>query len=202
MGQNYGTALMANTDLLSACRAAAKEAATSKFAGDMTDLLRYAFSSPPPDVTPAHGHLAEAVRYTAFGDPVNVYNEFRSGGTKKVLQNSFWHPAYGKTNLIGYALPAALTGLTYANMDEGTRMQHKGELLGSAAGGLLGGTLGARFGLLGQSTLGVGGERLGRWAGQKLDNRLISPKPIQPHYGVNNAGPVGTVPNLMSQYSR
>lgn len=181
---------MEPTDLLSKYAAQAKSAAREKYAEGAGSLLKYMFSSPAPGVTPAHGDLAEMVRHTAFGDPVNVYNEIKSGGPGKALRNTFWHPSYGKWNALGYALPAALTGMTYANMDPGTRSQHKGELLGSAVGGLLGGTVGQRFGILGMSALGGGGERLGRMAGQKLDNRLNGPTPIQPHYGVNNQAPI------------
>ena len=61
---------------------------------------------------------------------------------------------------------------------------------GSAVGGALGSTIGQRFGMLGMTALGGGGERLGRMAGQKLDNRLNGPTPIQPHYGVNNPAPI------------
>lgn len=177
---------MEPTDLLSKYAAQARLEATSKFAGDTTDLLKYMFSSPAPGVTPAHGDMAEIIRYGAFGDPVNVYNEFKNGGPKQVLRNSFWHPAYGKWNALGYALPAAMTGMTYANMDAGTRHLHKGELAGSALGGIIGGTVGQRFGILGMSALGGGGERLGRMLGQKLDNRLNGPKPTESYYGVNN----------------
>lgn len=178
---------MEPTDLLSKYAQQARAAASAKFAGETTDLLKYMFSSPKPGITPAHGDLAEIVRYNAFGDPVNVWNELKSGGPKQVLRNSFWHPAYGKWNALGYALPAAMTGLTYANMEPGTRSQHKGELLGSAVGGVLGGTLGQRFGVLGMSALGGGGERVGRLIGQKVDNRLNGPKPTESYYGVNNS---------------
>ena len=183
---------MEPTDLLTKYASEGRKAAARKYAGDTGDLLKYLFTSPAPNTTPAHGHLAEAVRYTAFGDPVNAWHELRTGGPKKLLQNSFWHPSYGKWNALNYALPAAMTGMTYANMEPGTRSEHKGELVGSAVGGLLGGTMGQRFGFLGASALGAGGERLGRGLGQKLDNRLNSPKPIQTNYGVNNSP--GTVP--------
>lgn len=179
---------MAPTDLLTKYATAGKTAAVDKYANDLGSLAKYMFTAPPPGVTAPHGDMAEMVRFGVFGDPVNAYHEVRTGGAGKFLRNSFWHPAYGKGNALGYAIPAALTAMTYANMDPGTRMQHKGELLGSAVGGLAAGAIGQRFGLLGMGTVGVGGERLGRWAGQKLDNRLNGPKPTESYYGVNNPG--------------
>lgn len=187
---------MAPTDLLTKYATAGRISAANKYANDMGALAKYMLTAPAPGVTPAHGNFAEMIRFGVFGDPINAYHELKSGGPGTFLRNSFWHPAYGKGNALGYAIPAAMTAMTYANMDPGTRMQHKGELLGSAVGGLAGSAIGQRFGLLGMGTLGVGGERLGRFAGQKLDNALNGPKPTESYYGVNNPGPVYRGPHI------